>query len=96
MDAIQLIAEQFVKEKLENELLLIGICWVGQKLQCGYKVHTDITEKLGSLIWPKGTDDSDYLPYYELTSLGEPICLNEYATRIAGNEATHVIQFDDQ
>ena len=40
-------------------------------------------------------DGSKYCQRYELTFKGEPICITEYATRIAGRMNTHVIQIDD-
>ena len=44
----------------------------------------------------KGKDGSPFVPYYELTYYGQPICINEYATEIAAQGPnTHVIQFDD-
>ena len=45
---------------------------------------------------PIGSDGSEYFKWLELTQLGEPICINEYATRIAQvGSSIHVIQLDD-
>ena len=43
----------------------------------------------------KGSDGSIYLRMLALTQTGEPICLNEYATKIATNLRTQVILFED-
>ena len=41
-------------------------------------------------------DKSSFYPWTELTYKGEPICINEYATRIAKtSESAHVILIDD-
>ena len=43
-----------------------------------------------------GKDNSHYFKWLELTYYGEPICINEYATRIAQcSESVHVIQLND-
>jgi len=36
-----------------------------------------------------------YVHVYNLTRSGQPICINEYATKIAQHSRTHVIQIDD-
>ena len=40
-------------------------------------------------------DESTFYPWFELNHLGQPICLNEYATHIASGSNTHVIHLDD-
>lgn len=44
----------------------------------------------------QGEDESEYFPWFELDFLGQPICINEYATDIASGENTHIIHFDDK
>ena len=46
-------------------------------------------------IKPSLEDKTTYLPWFELNHLGQPICLNEYATEIASGPNTHIIQLDD-
>ena len=36
-----------------------------------------------------------YVHVYNLTQTGQPICINEYATKIAQHSRTHVLQIDD-
>ena len=38
-----------------------------------------------------GSDDSIFYPQFELSHKGEPVCINEYAARIAQGKSTHVI-----
>ena len=35
------------------------------------------------------------MPQFELTHYGEPICISEYACRIARNDSVHVLQIND-
>ena len=43
-----------------------------------------------------GSDDgSHYRACFELTEQGEPICLSEYACRLANNTQTHVLHLND-
>ena len=43
---------------------------------------------------PSEKDRTSYFEYLELTSRGEPICLNEYAAEIALNDGVHVVLLD--
>ena len=43
----------------------------------------------------EGSDGSIYERMLALTQTGEPICLNEYATKIAANSRTQVILLED-
>ena len=42
----------------------------------------------------KYKDGSKICQRYGLTSTGEPICLNEYSTRVANYKNVHVVQLD--
>ena len=43
----------------------------------------------------EGSDGSIYVRRLALTQTGEPICFNEYATKIAANSRTQVILLED-
>ena len=81
-----------------QEKLVVSIVWIGHTLNPEY--HSDILKNLvrGNFV-KKGKDGSTMYPtiypWFELTCQGEPICVNEYATRIASDRFTHVIQLDD-
>ena len=49
----------------------------------------------GQFLEEKATD-SELYRQFELTYQGQPICINEYATWIAEEINTHVIQLDDR
>ena len=38
----------------------------------------------------------DWYPQFELTYVGEPICINAFSNQIAEEMNTHVIHFDDR
>ena len=79
-----------------KEILLIGIYWIGHYLtpEADMDILSYFKDKIP--IESLGVDDSEFFPQYELTHLGQPICINEYATEIAAQgPQTHVIQIDD-
>ena len=86
-------ADIFEEEKLKGErfgVFAIGIVWIGHTLNTDIDKHNDILKRLRVT-----KPDPDYVQWYELTSLGEPICVNEYATSIASRPSTHVLHIDD-
>ena len=76
------IMAQGMHQRIE-ENLVIGIAWIGHTLDPHYNPHRKIIDE--AVIYEESeSDDSDYFseqtkiyPWYELTYLGEPICLNE-------------------
>ena len=77
----------------EESLLLVGIYWIGHALQVDFDQELIEGQKL--LVEEEARDDSKFVPHYEMTSRGQPICINEYATEIAEGKHTHVIHIDD-
>ena len=69
----------------KERILLIGIYWIGftineyGDLQDHLKDSKDAKEN-GFNVTEEGDDGSVFVPHYEMTSLGQPICINEYAT----------------
>ena len=43
----------------------------------------------------EASDGSLFRQTFELTNIGEPICISEYACKIAGNKSTHVLHIND-
>ena len=82
-------------DRLERqELLLVGLCWIGRSLDPDNGKHKAIME--GKYEAKRSAvDGSEFYPWFELNHLGQPICLNEYATDIASGPNTHVMHFDD-
>ena len=79
-----------------SQSLAIAIIWIGFVLDPRRKDEKDLMDKQTFEKNPVGLDNSEYFKWLELTSLGEPICINEYATRIAQiGSSVHVIQLDD-
>ena len=77
---------------------MISIVWIGHTLNPVY--HFDILESLVKGNFVKNGHDGSInyptiYPWFELTCQGEPICINEYATRIASEKCNYVIQLDD-
>ena len=80
------------RQKEEN-VLLIGIYWIGHTLQEDY--DAGVMEELDLLKEEEREDGSKLKLQYEVTCLGQPICINEYATQIAGGAHTYVVHIDD-
>ena len=76
-----------------QELLMVGICWIGRCLDPDVTQHKNIME--GKYEDKPSFDGTSYYPWFELNHIGQPICINEYATSIAEGQNTHVIHFDD-
>ena len=74
----------YVMECLERqEILLIGIVWIGHTLTPDIYAHQQIIEDIGVKEFKSDIDGSSYYRRFELNHLGQPICINEYSTRIA-------------
>ena len=95
-DEIITLAEmiEFERDRQNEEnVLLIGIYWIGHNLQEDY--DEDVMEELDLLKEEKREDGSKLKLQYEVTCIGQPICINEYATQIAGGDHTYVVHIDD-
>ena len=81
--------KHFIEDCLDKqEHLLISIVWIGHVLHPEFEPHLKIIkEKCGSV-------SSLQFPQFELNHLGEPMCINEYASRIAAGGNTYVLQID--
>ena len=75
----------------EDYKLLVGIYIVGHTLSDMHGEDKKILKKKGLYIEEEGADGSKFENHYELTNAGQPICINEYATRIAEGPNTHVL-----
>ena len=73
--------EFFLQNQQATELLTIGIYWIGYQLTP--ESDMDILEDYDLLVEETGQDGSEYLPIYNITATGAPICINEYSTQIA-------------
>ena len=93
MDLMEMIEFENDRQKIKS-LLAVGICWIGFHLTPSADMAVIKENKL--VATHTGEDGSEFYPHYELTSKGEPICINEYATKIASQGPnTHVIHLDD-
>ena len=78
--------------KRVREDLAVGIVWIGHTLDPEYQLHNDIIkEKIqkkqdSDEIHTKKSDRSKFYPRFELTSFGEPICLNEHLSKVSSIE----------
>ena len=90
-------ANQFEKlNTSQTEVLAISIVNVGFHLDFNdYYRHNSISKRLGYREPPKGSDGSLHVKMYAITYFGEPICLNEYAARLAAGPSTHVTFMQD-
>ena len=86
----------------DDENLVIGIAWIGHTLDPHYAPHRKIIdekvsfkEKNDAEASSIGCDDSDIYPWFELTYLGEPICMNEHLCELSAGERINVLQLDD-
>lgn len=80
----------FEQDKMEKEYFNVCIAWVGHTLNSAIPGHAKILEefKIKKLV---GQDGSLFDNTFAITCLGEPICLSEYATRLAKGSSTHVL-----
>ena len=62
--------------------MAIAIIWIGFVLDPSSSKDQEFMNKQ-TVDNPIGSDGTEYFKWLELTQLGEPICINEYATRIA-------------
>ena len=84
------------KGKSSFESFVAAIIWIGFSLDPSIGAHQKLIEVQPFTKNDVGVDDSVYFKWLELTSLGEPICINEYATRIAQvGKSIHVVQLND-
>ena len=76
---------------------LVSIVWIGFSLDPDFDFHVNLLDEKTEEINDEGkeAEESEYYRWMELTAYGEPICINEYATKIAALKSTHVIQLDD-
>ena len=97
---IEEIRKQGIHKREQRANLAIGIIWIGHTLDPNYLPHKQIIDKLvdyehsvheSEATSMESSDASSFCPWFELNHLGEPICLNEYACRIAEGESTHVM-----
>ena len=84
--------KNFVTDCLDHQdIMLISIVWIGYLLNPKYEEHEVLIQQKCT---PEVSEAVDYYPQFELTCLGEAICLNEYATRIARGHHTNVLHID--
>ena len=67
----------------QQEILLVGIIWIGHTLQSDMYSHKQIMDEIGIKEIKSEIDGSEYFPRFELNHLGQAICINEYSARIA-------------
>ena len=89
--------------QVEREDLVIAIAWIGHTLDPDYDPHRKIIDD--SIEYREASINHDQLEepkkpsqvyaWYELTHLGEPICLNEHLCEISKAEGVHVLLLDD-
>ena len=77
--------------------MAIGIVWIGLCIDPDENCHEHqkLLKELKVERPPAGIDESEFFQRFELTHEGEPICINEYATRIARSKGTHVIHINE-
>ena len=93
------IHEQGMDQRIE-ENLAIGIAWIGHTLDPHYQPHQKIIDEV--VKYPSSLDsesemedNSEIYPWYELTHLGEPICLSEHLSELTEDKQIHIIHLDD-
>ena len=93
--------------KRVQEHLAIGVVWIGHSLDPEDELHREIIDEKIIYKQEEATEDaesefSDYepksfmYPRFELTSEGEPICLNEHLCEISAIKRIHVLLLDDE
>ena len=82
--------------KARKGTFLISIIWVGFSLDPDFDRHDSLIQKKvhRSLSLLENEDKSKLFNRYVLTCKGEPICLNEYCTRIANYKNVHIVELD--
>ena len=94
LNFVQGLVDQFEEARLEKETFAVAIVWVGHVVNPAFPPHQHILKQFGVKA-PLGSDGSSHENSYAITHLGEPICIAEYATRLAAGPSTHVLQFSD-
>lgn len=85
----------FIQKRLyRQELLLIGVYWIGHCLnpkeeQHKHKIKKMLTRKYSDI------DQTRIHPWYEINVEGYPSCLNDHLIQVANGENTHVLLMDD-
>ena len=94
-----MLAHNFDKDLREgNKTGNIAICviWIGPSLNPEIELHRKILKDLDiKTPEPSTIDQTKYTEIYEITHLGEPICINEYMKHIATPPSVRVIQLND-
>ena len=89
----------FERDRLkENDDFVIAIYWIG------YSISEELLKMMPSLeerfqlagMLDNNASDSEIHRHFELDVYGQPLCINEFATWLAHDPNTHVIQFDDK
>ena len=91
LDLLQSKSDHFERTKKPGDTLSIAIVNVGHRLDTRFAKHVEIYRSLGYSEPKTSTDGSEYLYRWSVTHLGQPICLPEYAARIASSVSTHVV-----
>ena len=92
-------ADEFAEKCTAEETFLLSIVWIGYSLDCDFAPHQEILaakdEEIANENEEAGKSGGKYFKWMEVSAYGEPICINEYATRIAAHPSTHVLQLND-
>lgn len=77
---------------------MISIIWIGFSLDPELEEHEELINKKvqRSLSERINKDESKIFNRYGLSCNGEPICLNEYSTKVANYKNVHVVQLDSR
>ena len=79
----------------KSSLLVIAIISIGHTYNSQTPERTKHMRNLGKVKPPIARDESDFFANYLITCNREPICISEYACRLATYTSVHVIQMDD-
>ena len=100
LDRLRALAYNFdrnLKEGQAQENLAICVVWVGPSINSEVKLHRKLLNELKvENPDPSEIDQTEYTQVYELTHLGEIICINEYMKHIAEPPSVRVIQLNDK
>ena len=93
LEDLQRRADEFQAAKGDSlETFLISIVWIGYSLDCDFEPHLHLlNQKDEEVERLKGIYGSLFFKWMEVSAYGEPICINEYATKIAALPSTHVL-----
>ena len=85
-----------IDNKANKGTLLISIVWIGFSLDPDFDLHDKLIPKKihRTISIIENEDKSKIKNRYVLTCEGEPICLNEYCTKIANYTNVHVVELD--